>query len=57
MKQYQRQAVKLATEILLGLMIQGDKRVSPQCKQFKFYCWLPHPQPDCKDCKWSKKEA
>ena len=29
-----------------------SKPAHPYCKQFRFTCWLPHPQPNCEDCKY-----
>lgn len=42
-------------DIRIGLLkgiSQGDKPADPNCKLFRFYCWLSHPQPDCSSCKY-----
>jgi len=43
---------KQMEQIVNAISQSGDKPAHPDCRQFRVRCWLPHPQPDCVDCKY-----
>ncbi len=44
-----RQAIELSKEILTEM---GDKPASQYCRRFHKVCFLAHPQPECRGCKY-----
>lgn len=42
-------AEKIAKDILAEMK---DKKASPYCQRFKHTCYLPHPQPECEECRY-----